>query len=359
MNSTIDLAGSTGSADKREEPWPVHGLEAQSICPVCSNPDRALLHKGLADTIFKAAPGRWTMWRCTGCRSDYLDPRPTPDTIGLAYDSYYTHNSRTPPRQPTSLRTKLETGILNDYMNARFGTRERRIVPLGRYLTALSRRPKATREYHMRFLPRPRDRGRARLLDIGCGSGAFLDLATSAGWQAHGCDTDPKAVANAAAPDRDVRLGGAEQFAEEKNGFDAVTLSHVIEHVHDPADTLRQAKGLLRPGGQLFIDTPNSAALGHAQFGTDWRGLEPPRHLVLFNYESLGRLLEATSFSDVRSRPQPWIAADMWRKSERMRLGGDPYDHSIAFPRDFEASIPDPALIPADRTEYVTMTARA
>lgn len=342
-----------------DESWPAGGLEKQSDCPVCGDPGRTLLHEGLRDTIFRVAPGLWTMWRCSGCRSDYLDPRPTQDTIGLAYDSYYTHQKRTSANQPTSLRTKLETGILNDYMNARFGTCEKRTVPLGRYLTKLSRRPKSLREYNLRFLPRPRDRGRARLLDIGCGSGAFLDLAESAGWSVRGCDTDPKALASAASPGRDVRLGGAEQFAAEADGFDAVTLSHVIEHVHDPADTLRQAKTLLRPGGMLFIDTPNSAALGHAEFGTDWRGLEPPRHLMLFNYDSLEQLLIVAGFRDVRPRPQPWITADMWRKSERIRMGGNPYDHSIAFAPEFENNVPDPAQVPADRTEYVTITAQA
>src|SRR5260221_3119952 len=48
------------------------------------------LFRSLTDRTFRCAPGRWTLYGCAGCHSAYLDPRPTPQSIGLAYRRYYT-----------------------------------------------------------------------------------------------------------------------------------------------------------------------------------------------------------------------------------------------------------------------------
>jgi SAM-dependent methyltransferase len=106
-----------------------------------------------------------------------------------------------------------------------------------------------------------------------------------------------------------VREGGIEQWAGEPDSFDAVTMSHVIEHVHDPLADLADAFRLLRPGGLLFIDTPNIDALGHQIYGPHWRGLEPPRHLVIFNVKALQGALAKTGFEDICwvPRPQPFM----------------------------------------------------
>ena len=60
-------------------------------CPVCGETDRKILHSDLIDNAFRVAPGKWALWKCAMCSGAYLDPRPNPATIHLAYANYYTH----------------------------------------------------------------------------------------------------------------------------------------------------------------------------------------------------------------------------------------------------------------------------
>jgi hypothetical protein len=56
---------------------------------------------------------------------------------------------------------------------------------------------------------------------------------------------------------------------------------------------------LLKPGGYFWIDTPNIDSHGHSEFGSDWRGLEPPRHLQLLSWELLRTMLDEAGFRHV------------------------------------------------------------
>lgn len=69
-----------------------------------------------------------------------------------------------------------------------------------------------------------------------------------------------------------------------------------------PETSLEQVYRLLKPGGSLWIETPNINSLGHGHFGWHWRGLEPPRQIVIFSSESLSSLLKETGFNAIRMR---------------------------------------------------------
>lgn len=173
----------------------------------------------------------------------------------------------------------------------------------------------------MRDLPdRPPHRS-ATLLDIGCGDGAYLKLAQNAGWNVRGIDFDPLAVAAARKLGLDVSQGGIESLEESRGAYDWITCSHVIEHVHHPADMLRQMFGLLRPGGTLWIQTPNLRSYGHKNYGADWRGLEPPRHLVIYTLPELRKQLEQVGFKTVAKTLPAISAMTVFASSETMRAG--------------------------------------
>ncbi|HLK58731.1 MAG TPA: class I SAM-dependent methyltransferase [Chthonomonadaceae bacterium] len=284
--------------------WPEGGLEAVSACPVCRESRRSRVHDDLQDRIFGCAPGRFTLYRCEICGSGYLDPRPTAATIGLAYTQYYTH---TPviteiggERRP-SWKQRLK-GLLSDgYLNARYGYRVKPAWPLGALLLPLLPELQTKQDHGIRHLRCPM--GEGRLLDVGCGNGAFLQHVRRYGWQAEGLDFDASAVAAAKAIGVPVREGALEEGLFPADAFDAVTLSHIIEHVYDPIKTLRICYQILKPGGMLWMVTPNMAAAGHTLFGKFWRGLEPPRHLVLFTAASLRQAMEQTGFVRCYSPP--------------------------------------------------------
>jgi SAM-dependent methyltransferase len=135
-----------------------------------------------------------------------------------------------------------------------------------------------------------------RLLDIGCGRGDGLRELAAAGWRAEGLDIDPATVALARGRGLDVRLGTLADQAYPSSAFDAVTMSHAIEHVADPASVLGEIHRILAPGGRLAILTPNGRSPGHRWFGSCWFALDPPRHLHLFTLPALSRLLARTGF---------------------------------------------------------------
>ena len=170
------------------EPWPATGLERVRACPVCGRKDRALLHEGLADRIFFCAPGRWMMYRCGQCRSAFLDPRPTEEAIALAYRNYYTHEaSPTDLGPPRSLSQWWKQSRRNDFLRSGFGYRRGPILPGGRFLLSSRRRRKTERL--IRHLPSPASSG-ARLLDVGCGNGSFLEQMRLLGWAVVGLEPD-------------------------------------------------------------------------------------------------------------------------------------------------------------------------
>jgi SAM-dependent methyltransferase len=161
-----------------------------------------------------------------------------------------------------------------------------------------------------------------RLLDVGCGNGQFLLWARELGWECHGVELD--AAAARVARDQGISVLGSsldELPPGSAGSFDAITLSHVIEHVHDPIDMLRRCRDLLRPGGYLWLETPNTESLGYSMYGASWRGLETPRHLVLFNFASLCWSLERAGFERVQRLQPPDVTASVFTESAAMRLG--------------------------------------
>ncbi len=313
MNNTM-----TAEPAVWDRAWPLDGTESVALCPVCAGADRRIEHAGLCDLAFQVAPGRWTLWRCLECCSAYLDPRPDSAHIGAAYGSYYTHDATQTAESPqrAGLVGWLRRGVLNDFLNTRFGTRFSPTVPFGRLLFSLMRGEKLTYEYGRRHLPKL-PAGGGRLLDFGCGNGTFLVSALRMGWKVEGMDPDPLAVDAAQTAGLNVNCGGLELLDGRTSEFDYITLNHVIEHVHDPELLVRVCHRMLRKGGTLYIETPNIDAFGHKQFGPAWRGLEPPRHLVLFSRSGIDALLRRVGFATVSNLPAvdayPWIAEESRR----------------------------------------------
>lgn len=307
------------SKDKHK--WPDRGLEPVPECPACGSDNRNLLYENLTDNVFHCAPGTWTMKRCNQCECAYLDPRPTADTIHLAYETYYTHSADA--EYHGDAPADLKRTLINGYRNHRFGSNLQPASSLGAALFYCLPNLRRRIDCSTRCLPRLRDG--ARLLDVGAGSGDYLRLAQSLGWQAVGVDSDPVVVKHATAIGLTVRQGGPEAFLDQPASFDAITLNHAIEHMHHPRQTLSYVFELLRPGGFVYMETPNIDALGHGNFREHWRGLEVPRHLTIFSWQSLEALLHQTGFDIEKRIIKSEEYAPLAAKSRALREEGDPY----------------------------------
>jgi 2-polyprenyl-3-methyl-5-hydroxy-6-metoxy-1,4-benzoquinol methylase len=305
--------------------WPVDGLESVPSCPVCGADVRELLHEGLTDRVFFCAPGKWNMYQCKSCASAYLDPRPTSEAISLAYQRYFTHDEA-PGFSSLSSWGKLRRRFANGYRNHHYGTQDYPASILGILVVNLMPNVRAIIDAGMRHLPKVK-KGK-RLLDLGCGNGAFLLSARSAGWDVIGVDFDAKAVSAACSQGLDIRLGGVESLDPSIVQFDVITLAHVIEHVHNPVEVLQACYSLLKPDGYLWIETPNIASEGHQSFGMNWRGLEPPRHLVLFTLDSMRSALNKVGFTELKVQPYRPLCDSIFGASAAISKGIDPYSDS-------------------------------
>lgn len=282
-------------------------LETLGRCPVCRTAARTERHRDLQDVLFQTAPERWSLFRCAECGLHYLDPRPTAASIGRHYAVYYTHESASESQSvPEPAPAGFMQACIADWLWRHVGIGPASRVPGRRWALEFFpglRRSLACAHRHLRP-PHPG----APLLDLGCGNGRFLPLAQRMGWDACGMESDPAAVAAAQKRGLPVRQGGLPQTDWPEASFAAVTLNHVIEHVHDPIAAFREIHRILRPGGWVWISTPNADSCSHRIFGRHWRGLEPPRHLNVFTARALRTAAQRAGFGRCRLLPPKWMA---------------------------------------------------
>ena len=276
---------------------PIIRSTAKPRCEVCGQ-EGHLLYRDQHDRLFHAT-GAWSTYRCASasCDAVWLNPAPLVEDLPLAYEAYYTHQAQQRGSRPSRAKAAwhwLKAGYLGlkyGYGAADVGPAQRAI---GGLLYLLPLRRAGVDEEVRQLKARPG----GLLLDVGCGSGDWLLRMQELGWAVQGLDFDEAAVQTARSRGLTIRSGGlqAQQYATAS--FDVVTLNHVIEHLPDALATLTECRRILRPGGVLVLYTPNSTSLGHAVFRSNWRGLEPPRHLNIFGPRSIVTLLRQAGFED-------------------------------------------------------------
>ncbi len=141
-----------------------------------------------------------------------------------------------------------------------------------------------------------------RLLDYGAGSGAFARFMASRGFQAVGLEPFSLGKTLEEPNLRLVRAPLASVKAE-LGTFDVVTMWHVLEHLEHPVPLLEELRSLLAPGGVLIVSVPNFASWQSQVFRGSWFHLDPPRHLLHFEPETLTSCLTRAGFTVEREVP--------------------------------------------------------
>lgn len=260
-------------------------MTSSAICRLCDAPAVPTL-RDRPDREY-GIKVRLDYWRCTGCGLVFADPIPSA-LVPSFYAAYSTHE-RIDPNHRSKI-WDLVDGITPSLDKA--GSFE----SLG-----LSKN--------------------ARILDFGCGAGAFLmDLHEAGFVDLAGCDFDPN-VASIALP-RLTFFSGIDDLQRET--FDVITMNHVLEHVEDVSKTLSQLRMHLRPGGMIYIRTPNACSVLAGWFGRNWRGWETPRHLNVLTPAALQRAVERAGGKLVSLVTSNDMRAGMLMGSVSIALGEAP-----------------------------------
>jgi SAM-dependent methyltransferase len=145
--------------------------------------------------------------------------------------------------------------------------------------------------------------GPSRLLDIGCGAGALLDVAKREGWDGIGQEISSVAAAEARARGHPVVVGELSEELFAASSFDAATMIEVIEHIPDPRPTLTAARTLIRGGGALLLTTGDIGSARARLRRRRWGYVRPPLHVSYFRRETIEQLLLSCGFAQVVLAP--------------------------------------------------------
>jgi 2-polyprenyl-3-methyl-5-hydroxy-6-metoxy-1,4-benzoquinol methylase len=257
------------------------GVRARHVpsCMLCGV-DGHRQYAGVRDRRF-GAPGSWDFLKCPQCGLTWLNPQPIADDIAKLYTGEFWRSSEPPSTLPGFRRQLWETILTAEFGYTRL--RHTRFFTFGRLVGSVP--PLRDRAgMGISYLTQSSDN---RLLDVGCSCGVFLARMRDLGWEVTGIEPDPIAAARARERGLSVVDGDLRDASFPAQSFDAVTVNHVIEHVLNPVDLLRECWRILAPRGRLVVITPNVESLARRMWGASWYHLDPPRHLFLFSHRTL------------------------------------------------------------------------
>lgn len=162
--------------------------------------------------------------------------------------------------------------------------------------------PVTVKRYHElldRFEPARKNN---RILDVGCGIGLFLGVAQARGWKVYGTEFSDRAVEICARKGIVMHRGSLDSANYQADFFDVITSIEMIEHINNPVEDLSNVAAILRPGGLLYITTPNFNSLSRFFLKGGWNIIGYPGHLSYYTPETITALLRRCGFERAELR---------------------------------------------------------
>jgi 2-polyprenyl-3-methyl-5-hydroxy-6-metoxy-1,4-benzoquinol methylase len=236
-------------------------------CPVCNSSDINPLFTVADHSVSKES---FVIWQCGNCTLRFTQDVPDEASIGPYYQStdYISH-------------TNTSKGLVNQlYQKVRNYT--------------LDQKTKLIINQTVKT---------GNILDLGAGIGAFLNTMKESGWEITGIEPDEGARQQAKKLfDLELQQTDALQQLPE-NSFDAITLWHVLEHVHQLHAYVEKLKTLLRPSGKIFIAVPNYESLDSSIYKLYWAAYDVPRHLYHFTPKAISFLMQEHGLNVIAKKP--------------------------------------------------------
>ena len=185
-------------------------------------------------------------------------------------------------------------------------------------------------------------RTNGRWLDIGFGEGGLLSIAAAEGWSCYGVEASPTALQYGASHGWTVSDSPETDSRFEPGTFDVVTMIEFLEHVAEPDSFLRSARNWLRPGGMLYLTTPNRSGLNGRLLGVHWSVFSPPEHVVIWTVSGsrgAGLVLECVGVQPtldlgamLLGRNSVWTVVGLGGGHHDFHHGSTPYGTSMSIP---------------------------
>ena len=255
-------------------------------CPVCNSTH---IQKVLTAIDHTVSSESFSIWQCAHCSLRMTQDVPLPNDIGKYYKSedYISHS-------------ETSKGLINWlYLKVR------------RY-TLQAKRNLVQEECGIK---------QGAILDVGAGAGAFLHHMKQHGWRTEGLEPDPAAIERAK-KEYGLNLQTSDKlFAIEGATFDAITMWHVLEHVHDLNEYIGHLKKICKPGGRIFIAVPNYTSFDAIHYDASWAAYDVPRHLYHFSPASMIELMKKHRCVIVKMKPMWFDSFYVSLLSEKYKRG--------------------------------------
>lgn len=260
-----------------------HVEQNSTTCPSCLSPNCSL-HARVKDHFLTQE--EFALLQCQSCNLVFTSPRPELSVIGDYYKSenYVSHSS-------------TKKGLVNRvYTLVRDYTLKQKIAWIKSIHPSVS--------VH---------------LDVGAGTGHFVQAAKKAGFNSIGLEPDKDARAFASNV-LGVQLDPIHRLHElENSSIDVITMWHVLEHVYDLNADLNKLVSLLKPGGCFFIAVPNYTSYDAEFYGSDWAAYDVPRHLYHFSEEVVKNKISGLGLNYVKTIPMKFDAFYVSMLSEKYK----------------------------------------
>ena len=159
---------------------------------------------------------------------------------------------------------------------------------------------------------------KGRILDIGAGTGDFLLECKNQNWEILGIEPNDKA--------KGIAVGKGIKFGDtieklESNSFDVITMWHVLEHVPNLNNQIKELKRLLKPNGTLIIAVPNFKSFDAKHYGKFWAAYDVPIHFWHFSKTAIKMLFEKEEMKLVQVLPMKFDSFYVSLLSEKYKTG--------------------------------------
>ena len=257
-----------------------------TTCPICSSQN---IEQKVTAKDYTVSQKEFAIWHCSSCTARFTQDVPAQNEIGAYYksDNYISHSD-------------TKKGFINA------------LYHLVRNRTLNKKKQLLINEVGMM---------KGEMLDIGCGTGAFLKTMKTAGWGITGLEPDETARKKAQELYAIQPLSSEKIFQLKPSTYHAITLWHVLEHVHELHAYIKQLATLLTPNGKIFIAVPNYTSKDAAIYAAHWAAYDVPRHLYHFSPTAMAQLIAMYNLKITAIKPMWYDSFYVSMLSEKYRNG--------------------------------------